>query len=316
MLDNLKERLKSNKNFMKERWDGPLHSQYATDQQGKMWPSSEDFYHPLNPMYSLFLMKQTDLEYFKVVLLRDGAFLILDFFYRFPIPKDKAPIILVPADLSFLVPRAWKPKVLFYRLIDNRHHQMTNELVFLALASDCFFSWQIFKPKMNEWLQRFPKNASVSCYFSIRPDPIDPDHSQEKKITFEFLTKFQNHFNQELTLINGQELKAKLVKPENTFINFDLYQSANYLCTMETVAKSQGAQVLERPKYTGFKGERLDIVPVTFNVNIEILNGSAEHCDFDELYFLKKTLTPTGASLVYPIVPKLMEILDKRFNIF
>lgn len=314
MLDNLKDRLKKNRNFMIERWDGPLQSKWATDQQGKMWPSSEDFFHPLNPMYSCFIKKQTDIEYFKVILLRDGAFLLLDFFYNFPIPKEKTPIILVPSDLSFLIPRPWKNHCLCYRVVEKRQPQNTKQLVFLALGSECFLSWQIFKPKMNEWLKKFPKDAEVSCFFSTRSDPIDSDTS-EKKLTFEFLTKLQTHFNKEINLLNYADLKSKLVKPENTFVNFDLYQSANSLCSMETIARSQGAQVLERPRYKGFKGKKLDELPLTFNVNIEIYSCEAEHNHFDELYFLKKTLPATGASLVYPIVPKLLEIMDQRFQI-
>ncbi len=315
MLELLKLKAEKNKNFLKERWEGPLNNQYATDQQGKLWPSSEDFFHPLNPMYSCFFKKPTDLQYFKVILLRDGAYMLLDFFFKFPSPKPNFAQILVPAELSFLVPKSWQDQVICYRMRKDIKPKITNKLIFLALGSECFMSWPIFKPQMSEWLEQFPRNAEVSMFFSTRPDPVDPDVS-EKKLTFEFLNKFSRHFQNEVTLLTGPELRAKFSKPDNTFINLDLYQSGNALCTMEVVASSQACPVLPRPEYKGFNGKKIGSWSLTFNTHLDLYTHESKDCDFEELFYYKKTLPPTGASLVYPIVPKLLAIMEKRFSIF
>jgi len=315
MLETLKLKVSKNKNFLKERWESPIHSQYATDQQGKLWPASEEFFHPLNPIYSCFVKRQSDLEYFKVLLLRDGAYMLLDFFFKFPTPKPNSAQILVPANLSFLVPKTWQSHVICYKIKKQVPSQQTKKLVFLALGSECFLSWPIFKHKFEKWLERFPKDAEVSTFFSIRADPVDPDYS-EKKLTFEFLTKFSRYFDREITLLNGPELKSKFANKENTFINLDLYHSATTVCSMEVQASSQGCPIIERAEYKGFKGELLGEWPITFNTSFELYSHGSEHNDFEEMFYAKKMIPPTGAALVYPLVPKLLELMEKRFNIF
>lgn len=315
MLETLKLRAAKNKNFLKERWESPIHSQYATDQQGKLWPSSEDFYHPLNPVYSCFIKRPTDLEYFKVILLRDGAYMLLDFFFKFPTPKPNFAQILVPANLSFLVPKSWHSQVICYKVRKECPTQMTNKLVFLALGSECFMSWPIFKSQLGTWLERFQRDSEVSMFFSTRADPVDPDFS-EKKLTFEFLAKISRYFDQEITLLTGPELRSKFSKPDNSFINLDLYNSANSLCSMEISASSSGCPVYPRAEYDGFTGKRIGSWPISFNTYFDFYSLESRDCDFEELLYTKKMIPATGATLVYPLVPKLLSIMQNRLKIF
>lgn len=314
MLENLKLRAAKNKNFLKERWESPIHSQYATDQQGKLWPSSEEFFHPLNPIYSCFLKRSTDLEYFKVILLRDGAYMLLDFFFKFPTPKPNYAQIIIPANLSFLVPRSWRSHVLCYKVRIDLPQKITNSLVFLAIGSECSMSWPIFKPQLNTWLNQFPKDAEVSAFFSTRADPVDPDYS-EKKLTFEFLTTFSRYFSHEITLLNGSELRSKFSKTHNSLINLDLYQSGTSLCSMEVLASSSGCPVYQRAEYDGFSGKKIGSWPISFNTHFDLYSHESRDCDFEEFMFTKKMLPATGAALVYPIVPKLLKLMQNRLSI-
>ena len=315
MLENLKNKSRQNINFLKERWDSPIHSKYASDQQGLIWPSSDEFYHPLNPMYSCFLKKPADLEYFKVILLKDGAYMLLDFFFKFPTPKPNYPQILIPADLSFLVPKTWHSHVLCYRLNCDFSQKMTNKIVFLSLASESFMAWPIFKTDMAKWLEQFPREAEVSMFYAIRADAVDPDYS-EKKLPFEFLHTISRYFKNEITLLNFNELKMKFANPENSFVNFNLYRTANSLCSMEILASSQRCPVYQRPQYKGFSGKHVGSWPITFNAHLDLFTHGAQEADFEELFFWKKLITPTGAALPYPLVPKLLAVMEKRFNIF
>ncbi len=315
MLETLKLRAAKNKNFLKERWESPINSQYATDQQGKLWPSSEEFFHPLNPIYSCFLKKASDLEYFNVILLRDGAYMLLDFFFKFPTPKPNFAQIIVPAHLSFLVPKTWHSHVLCYKVRKDGPKELTKKLVFMALGSECFMSWPIFKSQMDSWLEQFPKNAEVSTFFSTRADPVDPDFS-EKKLTFEFLTKFSRYFENDITLLTGPELKSKFSKSENSFINLDLYQSATSLCSMEVVASSSSCPVYQRPEYEGFSGKLMGTWPISFNTHFDLFNLETRDSDFEEMLYAKKMIPATGAALPYPIVPKLLTLMQQRISIF
>jgi len=315
MLENLKDKSLKNTNFLKERWDSPVHSKYASDQQGLIWPSSDEFYHPLNPMYSCFLKKPADLEYFKVILLKDGAYMLLDFFFKFPTPQPGYAQIIIPADLSFLVPKTWQPRVLCYRLKRDHKPTLTRKLVFLSLAAESFMAWPIFQSNMSKWLKQFPRDAEVSTFYAIRADAVDPDYS-EKKLPFEFLRTMFGYFKNEVTLLNFNELKEKLSKPENSFINLNLYGTANSLCTMEILASSQRCPVFQRPQYKGFTGEHIGSWPITFNAHLDLFTHQAKDSDFEELFFWKKISPATGAALPYPIVPKLLTVMDKRLSIF
>jgi hypothetical protein len=315
MLETLKLRATKNKNFLKERWESPIHSQYATDQQGRLWPSSEEFFHPLNPIYSCFLKRHSDLEYFKVILLRDGAYMLLDFFFKFPTLKASYAQILVPANLSFLVPKSWHSHVVCYKVRKDVSAAMTKKLVFLAVGSECSMSWPIFKPKLLDWLEQFPKDAEVSLFFSTRADPLDPDFS-EKKLTFEFLTQFSRYFDSQVTHLTGVELRSKFSKPDNSFINMDLYQSGTSLCSMEVLASSSACPIYQRPEYDGFTGKLMGSWPISFNTHFDLYSLESRDHDFEELLYTKKMIPATGAALAYPLVPKLLALMEKRLNIF
>lgn len=54
------------------------------------------------------------LRNFPYVLVRDGLFTLIDFFNRFPTPKDFKPLFLVHKNFQAFIPLDWKTKVLFY----------------------------------------------------------------------------------------------------------------------------------------------------------------------------------------------------------
>jgi hypothetical protein len=204
--------------------------------------------------------------------------------------------------------------VICYKVRKDGPKKITNKLVFLAIGSECFLSWPVFKSKMGQWLEQFPRDAEVSTFFSTRADPVDPDHS-EKKLTFEFLTKISRYFNQEITLLTGAELRSKFSKPENSFINLDLYQSATSLCSMEVLASSSNCPVYQRPEYDGFQGKLIGTWPITFNTHFDLYTCETRDSDFEEFMYTKKLIPATGASLPYPLTPKLLAHMEKRLSI-
>ncbi len=314
MLEHLKELTRDNSNFLHFRWDNPLHSDKPTESQSRTWPSSEDFFHPLNPMYSFFFQRVEQLDFFKIVLLRDGAISLLDFFLRFPTPKGCKTQVLVPADLMFLVPDAWKPQLLAYRMNDPKSFKLTKRLLFYGLISDTCLSWPRFQNVMPEWLKQFPRDASVSAFFAVRNEPID--HLWvDRKTAFEFMSRFQPAFNNLPELLNAQELKGMLSKADVTFINLDLWRSGTGLCTIDNLAFGQEVQVFPRASYHGFKGKKVAEWPMSFRHNLEIYTPECEHNDFNGFMIMKRIATNSTASLPHPIVPKVYDLLAERLSL-
>ncbi|MBY0517939.1 MAG: hypothetical protein K2P81_13600 [Bacteriovoracaceae bacterium] len=314
MLDNLKKEVEASRHFLTFRWDNPLHADLPTDMQGRMWPSSEDFYHPLNAMFSCFFQTQEHLEYFKVVLLRDGAHMLLDFFLRFPSPKGNVATFLVPADLLFLVPDAWRAKVLAYRMENPRPFKQTKRLVFCSMVSDTCLSWQHFKHHMPKWLERFPKDATLSAYIASRNEPFDHTWT-DKKISFEFMSIFQNYFKNAPELLTFLDFKAMCSKTDITYINTDLYFGGVSLCAVDNLVYSQSAQTQPRTRYPGFKGKKIGEWPMSFKHNLTIYTAECEDSDFSPFLFHKKTSLNKKASLPYPIIPALLELLVERLRL-
>jgi len=313
MLDKLKQLSKETNNFLQWRWDNPLHAEKPTEQQGRLWPSSEDFFHPLNPIFSLFIQKYEQMEFYKVFLLRDGAHTLLDFFLRFPVPKGREAQLLIPADLTFLAPDAWRPHLISYRMECPRPFKKTNRLLFYALVSDTFLSWPKFQFQMKEWLQQFPKDASVSAFFATRNEPLD--HRWVDKITsFEFMSIFQSHFKQSPELLNFEEFKGMLTKSDITYINMDLWHGGTGLCSVDNVAFSQAVQVFPRATYKGFTGKKIGEWPMSFQHKLTLYTTEAKDSDYSSFMFMKKMSPATTISLPHPIVPTLYDLLAERLT--
>ena len=85
---------------------------------------------------------------------------------------------------------------------------------------------------------------------------------------------------------------------------------------MEVLASSSACPVYQRPEYDGFSGELLGSWPISFNTHFDLYTLGSRDNDFEEFLYTKKMLPATGASLVYPITPKLLALMEKRINIF
>lgn len=313
MLDNLKALAKDNSNFVNFRWDNPLHNDYSTEQQSRTWPSGEDFFHPLNPMFSYFFKTYEHLDFYKVILLRDGALGLLDFFLRFPTPKNCKAQLLVPADLLFLVPDGWRPKIIAYRLASPRPLKVTKRLLFYGLVSDTFLSWPRFRSQMPDWIKQFPRDASVSAFFAVRSEVFNHQWT-DRKTAFEFMSIFQRAFDSTPELLDATEFKSMLAKSDITYINMDIWRSASGLCSIDNQAFGQAVQVFPRGEYKGFTGKPIGSWPMSFTNSLELYTAEAADSDFSNFLFIKKS-TPTSLSLPYPIVPKLWDLLSERLTL-
>lgn len=315
MWNELKALCTKDTNFILNRWDNPLHNDTVTELQGRLWPSSEEFYHPLNPLFSFFISMHAHVDLFKVFLLRDGAEGILEFFVRFPAPKDFKVQILVPADLAFLVPDGWRPRVLCYRLATDRKMTYTNDYLFYGLVSEISLSWPRFRHHLDSWISQFDPNANVKAFFATRNEIYDKAWI-DRKISFQIAGTFQSYFKNKIEFLNWKDVVGLSARSNLTYVPLDQWRNGIGLCSVDSMMMAKAPQVWPRGEYEGFRGKKIGSWPVSFQHNIDVFTCECDHSDFANFFFIKKTapLVPY-APLPHPIIPELMELLAERLTV-
>jgi|GEM_PF-5891830 len=306
MFDHLKHLSKQANFFLGNRWNSPLHTAAATEMMSCLWPSSDDFYHPLNPMFTPFFAETRQVTAYDVVLLRDGAHTLLDFYMRFPAPKKSRTLFLVNADLYFLVPEPWRPQTLAYR-IDYKYEAPTKKLVFYGLISESFMAWNRFRHHIDKWLKQFSPDAEVSAYLAIRNEPMNHNWD-DKTLAFEVTAGIQNYFKNKIEFLNFDNLKKQGSNPEATFVSLDLLRTAVGFCAMENMFMGQAIKVHPRGIYQAFNGEKIGEWPLSFGHKMSIYQGECPDSDYSTFFFMKKMNA-------YPLTPKLLDTLAARLTV-
>lgn len=306
MFDHLKQLSKHANTFLDNRWTSPLHTDAATEKHSSLWPSSDDFFHPLNPMFSVFFADTRQVNAYDVVLLRDGAHTLLDFYIRFPTPKKSRTLFLVNAELYFLVPDAWRSQTLAYR-VDYAHQKPSNKLVFYGLISETFMSWNRSKYHLPNWLKKFSPDSDVSAYFVVRNEAINHQWD-DKTISFEVATTLQHHFNKKIEFLNYESLKKQGSNGEATFVSLDLWRTGVGLCAIENLFMGQAIKVHPRGKYEAFSGEKIGEWPMSFGHKMSIYRGDCPDSDYGTFFMMRKMNA-------YPLTPKLLDILAERLKV-
>ncbi len=315
MWDDLRRRSAGTLNFAQHRWENPLNQKDASDRQGKLWPSGEDFFHPLNPLFSFFIRHQHQLELFQVLLLRDGAQTLLDFFLRFPSPKSDTRL-LVDANLAFLVPAGWRPHTLYWRMEPTRpappatlHH-----LLFYGLFSQTFLSEPLFRKHLHQWLGQFPTDADVGAYFSQRGDLLDPGGT-EQLMGYQTTAAFQSRFRRPLRFLRRRELGEYALEGRHTFVHMDLWRHGVSLCSVESQMMGRGMPLHPRGVYGGLAAEKIGQWPLSFNHALTVWQGTAADEDFNGFLFEKKISPQKDMALPFPIKTHLLGLLEKRLSV-
>lgn len=143
------------------------------------------------------------------VLVRDGLFMLMEFFARSPNPKKMDGLILVHKTLRDYVPEVWRSKTLFYEfefkgLKDNIFKIKNNQIIIKANITEGIFDYDLAMKKILEIKKQ--KYEKINFFFFNRSNPFlardwDGDHrtieyieSQSKFITFLEKEKIQHEF--------------------------------------------------------------------------------------------------------------------------
>lgn len=103
-----------------------------------------------SPLTHINLYEVSDIKKISTLpslLVRDGLFTLLDFFYRCPSPKDISGILTVHNCLRDFIPDKWRSKVLFYEFEyrannSNVFHQKNDEILIKANVTNGMFNYE------------------------------------------------------------------------------------------------------------------------------------------------------------------------------
>ena len=82
-------------------------------------PWNEQYYSPLNHINLFQIVDPLQLAVMGFALVRDGLFTLIDFFHRFPTPKDFKTVLIIHNQFKEFVPAKWESKILFYEFEIN-----------------------------------------------------------------------------------------------------------------------------------------------------------------------------------------------------
>ncbi len=124
-------------------------SYYGEEELRSIWslaPYSDIYYSVLNPIFSkIFLQMGPKNEEYPLVLLRDGALDLFDFFKKYPDPKVFDQQFILHHSLSKILNRKWRENAIFYELfsIDESRYcieKKRSKLLVSTLINDAFFT--------------------------------------------------------------------------------------------------------------------------------------------------------------------------------
>lgn len=135
-----------------------------------LFPWTEKYASSLNHINLFDVVSYKQLLAFSHVLVRDGFFTIIDFFNRFPTPKNIETILIIHSKFSEYAPSEWHEKVLFYDFEiydrDVSKNQANEALLVKGLLMSGAFDLENFKDEMSAILG---KNKFKRINFAIRP---------------------------------------------------------------------------------------------------------------------------------------------------
>ena len=303
---------KLNDNFVMARWYHRHHQGTKLNAHDKLWPSSEEFYHPWNPTFADFCHSEEALDLYPTLLLRDGAQSLLDFFLRFPEPGKSKTQVLVHADLSCLVPMAWKEQTKYYRLENSKPNTVTSQLLIYHLLNETPFDRETYSQQLQRFLSQFSNDSEVSLYLGLR-DSLYPKQWSERRDFLDLISEFQFYFKKKINILNLDDFKRMAAMPTMTYVNFDFYKASIALCSIDSYMMSSDCQMYPVLQDKAFKGELVGKSPLSFKHEIALYDFKNTHDDFEYLFKLKK-ISKEGGCMPFPVLPALMEVLSKRLQ--
>lgn len=241
------------------------------------YPHSEVYQSPLIP---LFLYELEDLEmlnYFPVVLARDGAISLMKFFFENPNPSKVKTPILIHQSLKNLVPLAWKENIAFYNYDAKKIAKVDQSIdkIFLTLFSEpkhC--SLEYAEKKLRQLEEKIQKGCcpEIKCYFNYKIPVGEESHDQHHtKHLFEMTTLIKEIFPEnKVSYVTNDDVKS-LSMNNSLLIDLNEFKFFFADCFVRHLILGQGAvELAEEVERIGYH------IPYSFNHGLLISDEYGE----------------------------------------
>ncbi len=84
---------------------------------GHFWPATQEYFNPLNAVFSAQVLSLTTLRSRPIWLFRDGLIPLMWFFKTIPSPKGLQSKMILPIKFANVVPQAWQQNVKYYEIV-------------------------------------------------------------------------------------------------------------------------------------------------------------------------------------------------------
>ncbi len=191
----------------------------------------------------------TQLKKFPYVLVRDGLFTLLDFFNRFPSPKDFKPLFLVHRNFQSFIPVEWKEKILYYdfEFFNKNHGSFNNMLIVKGLWMEGILDQESLIDKFSKIIEMNYFKKMLIClpprhnYFINSEWTGDRDLANlinkfvkfldqdiKLKIDFEFISWEDFYSIQDVQLYHFTDLNSKSLLYIDDYSNYYLLKKGAY----------------------------------------------------------------------------------------
>lgn len=179
------------------------------------------YYSPLKPVFLRELPTLESLDQFKLVKVRDGAWGIIDFFFRYPRPLHSYSFLLVPSIFSNLVPLAWSENVILYSYQSDFFENVNDSNLFIFGNS---YNVCGEHDSLIETLKKLIKTREFKkVYFAPLVSEMNWFNQQYGNLAADSVLLFQKCeelFTQRMEILNFEQL-VSMGKRGDCFLNID-----------------------------------------------------------------------------------------------
>lgn len=223
-------------------------SQKRHEFKSYLWPTSEEYYSPLSPIFVSVSLNPTELNLQSEWLARDGLIPLLWFFKRNPNPGNFKQRLFVHEEFSPYVPTVWRKQVGSYRVVNSRVSMLNkpNKIFLTGMVSDSTHSLDFLDSNIECLLKTIGKDrlAKMEKYFFFIQKDSRPGENKKCDYFSEYMLRiFKKFGTKKITMLNWNsfetiqsfeeffvsEFNERLLNADNFVVHSALQRGGSFL---------------------------------------------------------------------------------------
>ena len=169
--------------------------------QDKTYPEAKEIFNLLNPLYLTGIKDAEKIFSSQYILVRDGFFPLMDFFYRYSSPGGSEVILLIHEKLQFLIPKNWIKNVLTYSFKKNFNYKESRikprSFYLFAMSYGGGMSQENFKERIKKVKEAYSNqwnNIDLKIAVLLRQNPCFDEPEEILQDVFYFTKEIYEEF--------------------------------------------------------------------------------------------------------------------------